>query len=273
MKKRNIILCIILMLLCLAGGISMGLMMPSEKEVDKNDKQCVDKNVSNNDKVENYEIEVECCYDVFEDIGVPTLTISEFYAEKCNNSNDVCHKNFDKTKALNIISKYRHNQNNDKYYNQMFHITEDLKNDIAASNLTGTKVLCQDYFGIDGGNCYEDDEIKIVSYYELLKKKKELFGEDSTLEKKGFFTYPIGSFSYFSNINSFVFKGYEPKGGSATKSINVVSTRETEEKLFVTISEFGYYDGYPDTYEDLYAYTFKKENNNYYLEEITRLKS
>lgn len=80
------------------------------------------------------------------------------------------------------MSKYRHDTSN----MLMEKLSEDMKNDIAIAKINGKKALCQDCFDINKSICNENDTIKIVSYNELLKQKKELFGDNSSLEKKIF---------------------------------------------------------------------------------------
>ena len=257
MKKRNIFLVIILMLLCISSGIYIGLLMLSEKEVvDKNNNQNVNEQVENNDSELNNDDQVDNEY------NKELLTISEFFEKKCDPfANDNCDWVNDKTLALNLLSKYNHGHGKLSFL--MYEITEDYKNDIASSNLNGKKALCQDYFDLKESNCYENDEIKIISYDELLKKKKELFGKNSTLERKNFLTTPIGKFSYFSNIDSFVFNGYEPKDGWSADSSGIIEIVKSKDNMFIAVYEIVsglYYHG-----ANVYGYTFKKENNNYYL--------
>lgn len=116
MQKRNVFLVIILMFLCLAVGISIGLMMPSEKEVVRNDNNQT--NVNNN--LENNNLNSNKNKILINNPSVDEKTLEELlgiigvYPEEetvSNSLNVLVSNNNYKSKMHEIFSYYFHDQN------------------------------------------------------------------------------------------------------------------------------------------------------------------
>lgn len=210
------------------------------------------------------------------DINYSTVTADDFILENCYKKiegdywKDLICNEFDKDEASDIMNNYRMSAG---FY--ILDLADDYKNEAALQNLTGTKVLCQDYFDINSDitNCYKNEKIGAYKYSELLKKKKELFGINSILEKSDFYYGGCSSYKYISEIDSFVYGGDPKCGLSSVIEEGIINAYETDEALFIFTYVFLSVEEFGNPILRQNVYTFKAENNNYILNSITALKN
>lgn len=198
------------------------------------------------------------------------LTAEEYIWKKCEDLNQCVE--FDEQKAEKILFKYILSNGN-----LMTNINEDIKNEVVVETIKGKIGVCQDYFPElynheEDIYCGENDKVEIIEYDTLLKKKKELFGEDSKLDKNTFSYGNCGHFKYIENIDSFVFSGYQGCGTSYSLNHGVIVSFENVNELYIVAYDAVAAEGDLITGVIKIGYTFKIQDGNYYLIDVTELK-
>lgn len=214
----------------------------------------------------------------------------ELQNEQNNNPNNSENNNeeYSLTAAKELMDKYI--ISNVGYITKL---AEEDKNVISINNSkNGTIIKCKD---IDNGSLknitgdfadYKDllyeqckldeegnDAKNLYAYDEILSKKKELFGDNSTLNKESF-EYGIRIYYYSTDKNGFVDSLLIPSGydGPISEADEVISAKIINNNLEIVASNKIQNIDNPDKYDvNTYKYIFKQENNHYYLSSITEV--
>ena len=171
-------------------------------------------------------------------------------------------KEYDMTKAKELISKYR--SNND--------VISD-ENNVVADKAKGTMVECNKVFpeNIIGVDCPEDNKVKSIKYEDFISKKKELYGPSATMSKEDFEYGACGIYQYVKETDSFVLSGSQACGKGSLISTGLLEAYELNNKLY--IYGYDYISGVGDIVPFLSEkiYIFNKANGKFYLEKIERI--
>ena len=146
--------------------------------------------------------------------------------------------------------------------------SEILKKDGFADTGYGRQVILDGYIYDESINNLHDN---IYDYDVMQNNLKRLFGSTKTLRKE---TFVVDSYDYFYSKSLNAYIGVFGQRGSAMNYIykGEVTSKSIEENNLVITADIKKYDSDTLIETKSYKYTFKSENNNYYLADISEVK-
>lgn len=155
-------------------------------------------------------------------------------------------------------------------------LDENAKNYLALSQINTTEYLtCDEALkGDTDGNRIDCGSLwkpEVYRYQDVLNRKKELFGDNSTLSKQTINGSYSSYYEYFKDENAFVYTGTLGGGSCGEYEYSVYDYKVDNNILYIyTLGRFDIDSS--DVEEIRHKYTFKKQDSGYYMTAVEEIK-
>lgn len=252
-SSKGLIILIIGLIICVIG---LGGYIVYDKVLNKN-KQTTSTNNNNTSstikKEENINLDNSDKNSILETYISENIDLESSY-EVLNN---------EEYKAL--VKKYEDNANN----------IIDNENEVAINNTISTEINWKEVSKYVDNNSLisrmtENSSLKSVKYDDLLKTKKQLYGENSILEKQNFSYGNCSEYIYIKKLNIYI-ENNEGCGLNTSEEPIIKKIIKQNNILFVFVNTYNYTDFESPIYSQDVVMEFREQSSGYYLYKITKL--
>ena len=164
-----------------------------------------------------------------------------------------------------LVKKYEDNANN---------IIEN-ENEVAINNTISTEINWKEVSKYVDNNSLisrmtENSKLKSVKYDDLLNTKKQLYGENSILEKQNFSYGNCSEYIYIEKLNIYI-ENNEGCGLNTSEEPIIKKIIKQNNILYVFVNTYNYTDFESPIYSQDVVMEFRKQSSGYYLYKLTKL--
>ena len=164
-----------------------------------------------------------------------------------------------------LVKKYEDDANN---------IIEN-ENEVAINNTISTEINWKEVSKyVDNkeltSKMTENSKLKSVKYDDLLKTKKQLYGENSILEKQNLDYGNCSDYIYIEKLNIYI-ANYEGCGLNTSEEPIIKKIIKQNNTLFVFVNTYNYTDFESPIYSQDIIMEFREQSSGYYLYKLTKL--